>query len=100
MLARSVSDASSHAGQTSAGDVDAHTLHVVGHTRDVLGVELEVWVARRAVLAVVLEPVQVLVTLAAHLAAVGLFLFHADGAGVWDRGRRVDDREGAVRVLL
>lgn len=49
---------------------------------------------------VVLEPVEVLVALATHLASVRLLLLHADSAGVWYRGKRVDDGESAVLVLL
>lgn len=51
-------------------------------------------------LSVVLEAVQVLVALPAHLAAIWLLFLHADGARVGDRRRRVDDRESAVGVLL
>ena len=100
MYTRSISDASSHAIKTSTCNINAHALQVVRHTGNVLRVELEVGVAGRAVLAVVLETVQVLVSLAADLAAVGLLFLHADCAGVRDRSRRVDDREGAVRILL
>jgi hypothetical protein len=43
------------------------------------------------VLLVVLEAVQVLVSLAADLALVGLLLFHADRAGIRDRSHRIND---------
>lgn len=51
-------------------------------------------------LAVVLQTIEVLVALETRIAAVWLLLFHADGAGVWDRCGGVDNGEGAVRVLL
>jgi len=51
-------------------------------------------------LAVVFQPVEVLVPLAARFAAVRLLLFHAHGSGIGDGGRGVDDRKGAVRVLF
>lgn len=49
---------------------------------------------------VVLEPVEVLVPLAADIALVRLFLFHAERSRIGGQCRRVDDGEGAVRVLL
>jgi hypothetical protein len=52
------------------------------------------------VCAVVLEAVEILVPLAAHLAAVWLFLLHAHGARVRYRCEGVDDRKCAVLVLL
>lgn len=51
----------------------------------------EIRVARWRVLLVVLEAVQVLVSLAADLALVGLLLFHADRAGIRDRSHRIND---------
>lgn len=49
---------------------------------------------------VVFEAVEVLVAFAADVAAVGFFLFHAEGAGVRGGGFGVDDREGAVGVFV
>lgn len=77
-------------GQASASYVHVHSLDVVGHTRHSGRVELEVGIAGRRVLAVVLETVQVLVALAADLAAVWLLFLHADSSGVRNRGGRVD----------
>ena len=51
-------------------------------------------------MAVVLETIQVLVALAANLATVRLLLLHADGAGIWNGCRRVDDGEGTIGILL
>ena len=62
--------------------------------------ELDVRAAGRGVVLVVFEAVEVLVALAADVAAVGLFLFHAQGAGVGGRGFGVDDGEGAVGVFV
>jgi len=52
------------------------------------------------VCAMVLETVEVLVPLSAHLAAIRLLFLHADGAGIGYGSQRVDDREGAILVLL
>ena len=49
---------------------------------------------------VVFEAVEVLVALAADVAAVGFFLFHAEGARVRGGGFGVDDGEGAVGVFV
>ena len=48
----------------------------------------------------IFESVQVLVPLVAVLALMGLFLLHAQGARVWSRSLRVDNREGAVAILM
>jgi hypothetical protein len=52
------------------------------------------------VIFVVFEAVEILVALAAGFAAVGLVLFHTEGAGVWVKGFGIDDREGAVLVCM
>jgi len=75
-------------------------LHAIGHLRHSDRVELEVRIAWRRVLTVVLETVQVFVALATNFAAVGLLLLHADGPRVGNRGCRVNDGKGAVGVLL
>jgi hypothetical protein len=54
----------------------------------------------RGVGTVVLEPIKVLVTLAANLTAIRLLLFHSDSSRVWDGCQRIDYRESAVVVLL
>lgn len=51
-------------------------------------------------LAVVFETVQVLVTLAAHLAAIWLLFLHANRTWVWDAGSGVHNAESAIGVLL
>lgn len=48
----------------------------------------------------VFEAVQILISLAAHLASVRLLLLHADGTGIWYGREGIDDGEGAVFVLL
>lgn len=70
-------------GKASSGDVDVHCLHAIGHLRDSNGVELEIGVTWRRVLTVVLETVQVLVSLATDFATIRLLLFHANSAGIW-----------------
>jgi fumarate reductase subunit C len=62
--------------------------------------EFKFWVTMRRMSTVVLEPVEVLVTLSAHLAAIRLLLLHADGSGVRNRCQRIDYRERPVVVLL
>ena len=47
---------------------------------------------------VVLEPIEVLVPLAADVAAVGFMFFHAEGAGVGVQGFGINDAESAVVV--
>ena len=54
----------------------------------------------RGVGTVVLEPVKVLVTLAANLTAIGLLLLHSDSSRVGDGCQRIDYREGAVVIFL
>lgn len=48
----------------------------------------------------VLEAVKVLISLAAHLAAIWLLLLHTHCAWIWYRGERVDDGERAVLVFF
>ena len=48
----------------------------------------------------VFETVEILVPLAAHLAAIWLLLLHADGTRIGYRGKRVHDGEGTVVVLF
>src|ERR1700761_6107477 len=55
--------------------------------------------ARLVVLPVILEAIQVLVSLAAYLASVWLLLFHSDRSRIRHRSDRIDDGEGAVFVL-
>lgn len=66
-----------NSGETSSSNVDVLSLHHSTTKGKVASSKLEVWVARRRVRFVVFESVQVLVALATHLAAVGLFLLHA-----------------------
>jgi len=49
---------------------------------------------------VVLEPVQILVSLLADVALVRLLLLHTHSAGIWRLGVRVNDRKGAISVLM
>lgn len=88
------------ADQSSTGNIDIHTANVVGHSRHGGRTQLEVWVAWWRMLTVVFQSVQVLVTLATDLAAVWLLFLHTDGTWIWNRGGRVNDRKGTVRVLL
>lgn len=48
----------------------------------------------------IFEPVEVLVSLSAHLAPIGLFLFHSDSAWVRLRSVGINDGESAVTILL
>lgn len=57
-------------------------------------------VALGGVVFVVFEAVEILVALAAGFAAVGLVLFHTEGAGVWVKGFGIDDRKGAVFICV
>ena len=50
-------------------------------------------------LLVVLEAGKILISLAAHLASVGLLFLHADGARVGYRGDWIDDGEAAVVIF-
>jgi len=59
-----------------------------------------VWVARRRVLSVVLQTVQVLVTLATDFTAIRLLLLHTDSAGVGDRCCGINYGEAAIGVFL
>lgn len=59
---------------------------------------LDLGVAVWRVVLVVLETVEVLVALAARVAAVGFVLFHAQGARVRGESFGIDDGEGAVFV--
>jgi len=88
------------ADQTSTGNVDAHALRVVCYVLEVRSVQLEFRIARRTVLAMVFESVEILVALATHLAAIRLLLLHADGARVGNASSRIYYREGTIRVLL
>jgi hypothetical protein len=83
-----------HTLHTSACNVDVESLKI-GQL-----VELEFGVAVRCVSTVVLETIQILVPLAAHLASVRLLLLHANCAGVGNGGQWVDYRESTVLVLL
>ena len=69
-------------GQAGTGNIDVHSLQVACNTRDSRRVQLQVRVAGWRVLPVVFESVQVLVAFAANLAAIGLLLFHSNGAGI------------------
>jgi hypothetical protein len=61
-----------------------------------LGIRITRW----AVLSVILQAIQILIPLATDFASVGLFLLHAHSSGVRDRGNRVNDREGSIRIFL
>lgn len=100
---RSIHRRIAHTLQSRARNVGVHALQVYRHA--VLGhsgyvAELQIGVARRGVLAVVFEAVEILVALAADFASVWFLLLHAHCAGVGDGGDGVDDGEGAVGVFL
>lgn len=71
-----------NSGETSSSNVDVLPLHDSTAQGKVAASKLEVGVAGRGVGLVVFESVQVLIALAAHLAAVGLFFLHAKSAGI------------------
>jgi len=89
------------------GGVDAHS-----STSDIRILKiLQIWsktkllhrqlgVAVGSMGAVVLETVEVLVSLAANLTAVWLLFLHADSSRVGNGCERVDNRKGTVVVLL
>lgn len=77
--------------------VDCLAFQISVEIRHCVGVEVRV--ARRRVVTVVLEPVQVLVSLAADLASVRLFLLHAHRPRVGDGSDGVHDGEGPVAIL-
>ena len=54
----------------------------------------------RAVVLVVFQPIEVLVTLAAYVAAVRLVFFDPFGAGIRAHGVWIDNGEGTVFILL
>lgn len=70
------------------------------HARQCNIVEVELWVAWWRVVAVILETVEVLVSLATYFTAVWLLLFHANGAGIRNGRDRVYNRERAIAVLF
>lgn len=88
-----------HARHSSAGDIGTYVQALQGGQLAELGTQ-KLRVALWRVSAMVLEAVEVLVSLATHLASVGLLLLHADSAGIGYRGERVDDGESSVLVLL
>ena len=48
----------------------------------------------------IFETVEILVALAAHFAAVRLLFLHSQSAGIRRRGLGVDDRKGAVGIVV
>ena len=49
---------------------------------------------------VILEAVEILVSLLAYLALVWLFLFHAHDSRIWCLGIGVDNRVGAIPIVM
>lgn len=71
-----------NSGETSSSNVDVLSLHDTTAHGKVAASELEVWVAGWGMRLVVFKSVQVLITFAAHLAAVRLLFLHAKSAWV------------------
>jgi len=60
----------------------------------------EFWVAGGRVVSMVFKTIEVLVAFAANIAAIGLFLLHTDGASIWNRGKRINNGERPISVIL
>ena len=70
-------------GEASSGNIDVLTLHDTAAEVQIATSKLEIGIAGRRVRLVVFEAVEILVSLAAHFAAVWLLFLHAEGTGIW-----------------
>lgn len=88
-----------HSRHASTGDVGTDIQPLQSrHLAELSAQQLRIALGR--VCTVVLETVEVLISLAAHLASIWLLLLHPDGTGIGYRGEGVDDGECSVLVLL
>jgi hypothetical protein len=80
-----------NSGEASSSNVDVLPLHDSATQSHVATPKLEIGVAGGRMRLVIFEAVQVLIPLAAHLAAIWLFFLHAQGTWIWCRCFGVDD---------